>query len=207
MNTTNLFVELVVIGIGAVIWVTLFVFSFLGYAWAPPLDKWFSLAMLIPAVSIIYVLGIIVDRLADSCFETFWSKALRNKWFQSIDEYYRSRRLIYKSSERIGDLLEYGRSRMRISRGWTFNSALILIGFNLFMALRSSQFENRVLVWVVGSVALIALTYGAYFSWLKLTVTEYRKVKEHTEFLNGQRSHQQHRGRSRGRNRNREQKR
>jgi hypothetical protein len=205
MNTTNLFVELIVIGIGAAIWITLFVFSFLGYTWAPTPDKWFSFAVLIPTVSVIYVLGIIVDRLADSSFEKLWSKTIRNKWFQNIDEYYRARRLIYKSSERIGDLLEYGRSRMRISRGWAFNAALIFVGFNLFMALQSPHFDSKLLVWIVGAVALALLTYGAYFSWLSIIVTEYRKVKEHTEFVNGQRpSHQQHRGRGRGRGRDRD---
>jgi hypothetical protein len=211
MNTTSLFVELIVIGMGAVTWVALLVFSFFGYTWAP-IEKLFSIAFFVPTISFIYVLGIITDRVADTWFEKFWSSTLRNKWFTTINEYYRSRRQIYTGSERLGDLLEYGRSRMRICRGWAFNSALILVSFNLFMAIGSPYFANKTLVWVVGSLAMALLAYGAFFSWFNLSVAEYRKVKQHADFVSQRPAAHRHRGGRGGsgggsRDQNREQKR
>jgi len=209
MNTTNLFVELIVIGLGASVWVALFALSFLGIGWAPSLEKLFSFTFLIPTVSLIYVFGIVVDRVADSWFEKLWSNTLRNKWFQNINDYYRSRRLVYTGSERLGDLLEYSRSRMRISRGWALNSALIFVGFNLFMAIQSPAVENKSLLWIVGSVAIALLTYGSYFAWFNLSVAEYRKVKQHADYVSSQRtsSHRHRGGRGGGREQSREQKR
>ncbi len=197
MNTTNLFVELIVIGLGAAIWIALLALSLLGTGWTPTLEKLFSLNYLLPTIAVIYVLGIVLDRVADAGFEKLWSSKLRNRWFQNINDYYRSRRLVYSGSERLGDLLEYSRSRMRISRGWALNSALIFIAFNLFMTLQPPAVENKSLLWIVGAVALALLTYGSHFAWRNLSIAEFRKVKQHADYVSGQRtsSHRRRGGR------------
>ena len=209
MNTTNLFVELIVIGIGAATWIALFVFSFFGIGWVTSLETLFSFTVLIPALSVVYVLGIITDRIADFCFEKMRGNTLRSKWFQNINDYYRSRRLVYTGSERLGDLLEYGRSRMRICRGWALNAVLILVSFNLFMSVQTPQIQNKPLLWLAASLTLALFAGGSYFAWLNLTVAEYRKVKQHAEYVSSQRSpsHRHRGGRGGGREQGREQKR
>ena len=68
MSTTNLFVELIVIGIGAAIWVVLAALAVFGYSWVP-LDQVFSTFAAAPFLGVVYVLGIILDRVADAVFE------------------------------------------------------------------------------------------------------------------------------------------
>ena len=71
MSTTNLFVELVVIGVGVFIWVVLFVFSVIGMDWIRISDT-LLISSAIPALAFIYVLGIVWDRFIDYLFDRFW---------------------------------------------------------------------------------------------------------------------------------------
>ena len=126
MNTTSFFVELVVIGVAALIWVVLFVLSVFGFDWGMA-GKMMSFQAIVPLLSIIYVLGILTDRLADTMF---------GRCFQSSDrdsEYYRARRIVFLRSQRLSDVLEYGRSRLRICRGWSFNAGMMVPAVNLFI--------------------------------------------------------------------------
>lgn len=76
MNTTSLFVELVVIGVGALAWVALLVLSVFGYDWVP-LDPLLAAAATVPLLSVVYVLGIVSDRVADLLFDLVWTRTLR----------------------------------------------------------------------------------------------------------------------------------
>ncbi len=116
MSTTNLFVELIVIGTGAAFWIVLAIFTVFNRAFVT-LDNLMSWPALIPVLSIIYVAGIIVDRWADKIFSFIWRDSLRAKWFKTEDDYYAARTLIYTQSDSLRDLFEYSRSRLRICRG------------------------------------------------------------------------------------------
>jgi len=70
MSTTDLFVELIVIGTGAVIWLSLLIFSRFDLPQINP-DSLYSLVILLPFASITYVIGIMMDRVAD----TVWGMA------------------------------------------------------------------------------------------------------------------------------------
>jgi len=85
MNTTNLFVELVIIGIGAGVWLLLTLLCVFGYSWIP-LEKIMTLPALIPTLALLYVLGIVVDRMADFAFQC-WDKNLRQKHFNKSADY------------------------------------------------------------------------------------------------------------------------
>ena len=181
MGTTNLFVELVVIGVGAMTWLCLLVVAVFGWKWIP-IDKVFSTVALVPLLSLIYLLGIISDRIADSIFERLWVTRLRQRCFESTKEYHLARRQILTGSERLSDLLEYGRSRMRICRGWTLNSILIAITLNLCVWIQLQPSHARSLS-IFGTIASLSFAVGAWDTWRKLSVTEYRKVKEQAAFL------------------------
>jgi hypothetical protein len=182
MNTTNLFVELIVIGVGASIWLVLLILSIFGYAWVP-IDHLTSPFAVVPILAVVYVLGIISDRVADAVFEWIWTDDLRGSYFQNRKEYYEARRLILTSSERLSDLLEYGRSRLRICRGWAFHSILIAVSLNTFVWM---HFSDKPFAWpisIVGSTSLVVLALAAKFSWQKLAQNEYRKSKEQAQFI------------------------
>jgi len=182
MSTTNLFVELMVIGVGAFIWLAMFTFSVFGYSWVP-IDRLLSPSAAVPILAVIYVLGIISDRIADEVFQWVWSDDLRGSYFQDRREYYNARRLILTRSERLSDLLEYGRSRLRICRGWAFNSILIAISLNTFLW---TNLNDEPSIWsfsIFGSVSLLVFALAAWFAWKKLVQNEYRKIKEQAELF------------------------
>jgi len=182
MNTTNLFVELIVIGVGTSIWIILFVFSLFGFAWVP-IDNLSAIIAAIPIIAVIYVLGIISDRIADIIFGWIWVDDLRKLYFDDRQDYYNSRRIILTQSERLSELLEYGRSRMRICRGWTLNLVLIALTLNAFVWTNFSDSSFASPISVFGSISLLVLAFGAWFAWRDLTQNEYRKIKEQAEFI------------------------
>jgi hypothetical protein len=181
MSTTNLFVELIVIGIGAAFWVVFVILSIFNYTWVP-FDKLMSLPAIVPGLSVIYVLGIVVDRLADWVFH-FRAESLCLKWFRSLEEYYTARTLIYTRSESLRELFEYSRSRLRICRGWVINCILIVCGLNLFIWFRLSPSDGRLKLSIFGSLSLGLFALGAWHAWYGLASNEYRRLLEQSTLL------------------------
>ena len=185
MGTTELFVELIVIGIGAVIWIVLGTFSIFGYTWIPN-DELFSVSTLIPFLSLVYIVGIVTDRIADVLFEAIWVPKLQKKYYSSSALARDDRRLIYSSNEFLANLIEYGRSRLRICRGWAFNGVLIMIAANFFIATQVSgrDLQNKLFIWVNLLVGFVA--YFSWYSWYRLQDTQYRRLKDDAAFIRGQ---------------------
>ena len=182
MNTTNLFVELIVIGVGALAWLTLLVLALFGWEWVPTTQV-FSTVGLVPILSLIYVLGVVSDRIADLLFDRLWERDLRKTRFLEVADYHAARRQILTRSERLSEVLEYMRSRLRICRGWALNSVLIAVALNLFIRLRLSQYPSALLLSLFGTAAILLFAAASWYTWRSLTVTEYRKVKELAAFL------------------------
>ena len=182
MNTTNLFVELVVIGVGVFIWFALLVFALFGVSWFP-IDNVFLISSAIPALAFIYVLGIIWDRIVDFIFHKFWGEALRKQYFESIGEYYNDRRNILTNSKELSDLLEYGRSRLRICRGWSVNALMIGACLNIFLWRQNSEHTQVIGISLFGSFSCLILAISSWFAWRNLTKNEYRKIKEQSGYL------------------------
>ncbi|MEM9804632.1 MAG: hypothetical protein AAF959_05085, partial [Cyanobacteria bacterium P01_D01_bin.56] len=183
--TTDLFVELIVIGVGATIWVILLVLSVFGYDWVA-FDQVFALPSLLPILAITYILGIVTDRVADNLFDVVWKSKLAQQFYPKDGDDYDDRRYIYLRSERLASLLEYGRSRLRICRGWVLNTTLILISLNLFILRQVTDLTTKVAMFVFSNFFLIVLIYGLWFSWKELTLADYRKVKRQSAWLKSQ---------------------
>jgi hypothetical protein len=181
MNTTSLFVELVVIGIGAGFWVALIIAAIFGCAWIPD-GNMFSLIAAIPFLAVIYVLGIVSDRLIDKLFDFFRGTTIRSKYFKSSAEYYEARRKVIASSDRIADVIEYSRSRLRICRGWAVHSILIALAIPVFAF---SQFPGDLAIKIStsGIVVFCVLGISSYYAWKFLNNMQYLKIKEQAEFL------------------------
>lgn len=185
MNTTNLFVELLVIGLGPLAALALVVWVVLG-ADAVTAAEVFgftsSLGFVIPALGVMYVLGIVTDRVADRLFG-IWANRIRRRYFASDAGYHDARRTILVHAEPMYGLRQYGRSRMRIVRGWAFNAALLVVPFNLWAA-RSGTGAG---VQLVLNGALAALFVGAAWSWKALAHSEYRKIRGGADFVRRER--------------------
>ena len=182
MNTTDLFVELIVIGVGATMWVVLLVLSLFGYAWVP-FDHLFALPSLLPILAITYIFGIVTDRVADGLFDKVWKPRLAQQFYGQDGDDYDDRRYIYLRSERLASLLEYGRSRLRICRGWFLNTLLILVSLNLFILRQIVGVSAKLAMIVFSNAFLVLLIYGLWFSWRQLTLADYRKVKRQSAWL------------------------
>ena len=134
MSTTNLFVELIVIGIGAMLWLILLTLALFGFQWLQ-FKVEILVALVIPLLSLIYLLGIIVDRIADSIFERIWSKQIRKTVYQESNQqnFYNDRRLVLSQQNPITERLLYAQSRTRICRGWSLNAAVITLTYVILM--------------------------------------------------------------------------
>jgi hypothetical protein len=182
MSTTNLFVELLVIGVGAACWVGLLLLGGVRIEAIP--EAWLrSYPLLLLCLAFIYVLGIVTDRLADWTFDRLFSSRIRERFFASKREYQDARRLVLSSSTRLADLHEYGRTRIRICRGWALNSMVA----SVVLAVQALLQPEHPL-WGSGAaqsamLAFFGLSLGCWWAWRLLCTYEYLKVGEHADFL------------------------
>jgi hypothetical protein len=157
MTTTAVFAEILVGGIGALIWVVLIALSiarpstadaaafFSHKDWAAP-----ALPLLL---AVAYALGIIVDRVADSLFR----KAVRKAHKES-----KTRLRVLARGDKVTDFIEYIRSRLRIARVTTLN--LILITLTAPLSLKPAPAFATFVV-------LAALTLAAAFTMWRIGET------------------------------------
>lgn len=188
MNTTNLFVELMVIGIGALSAIFLAVAAFIDFGaerWTSPNnDNVVAILILAPILALTYVLGIIIDRGADWLFRTLWADSLRRRFFANdIDAYHRARRAVLAGPPKLAALLEYARSRMRICRGWTVNAAFLVVAWNLFAARQLVDTSSSGSWWLAGNLFFLALLVGSWVAWRSLILGIYEKAQRLYAFL------------------------
>jgi hypothetical protein len=185
MTTTNLFVELLVIGVGAACWVGLVIMGLFGIGWieAGLLQNHSVLVLLL---AVVYLLGIISDRLADYVFDKLFSGPLRARYFNEKREYQDARRLIFSLSDRLADMHDYGRTRIRICRGWAVNATLIALSLNFFLSNQFSETSWYQTAATAGTVGFLLLAFTSWSSWRMLCATEYLKIREHAEYLRSQ---------------------
>jgi hypothetical protein len=129
MATTQLFAELLVIGVGVACWLSLLVAAALGYRFdegIPKLDP----SLLVALGGVAYVLGIVVDRLAYALLgpiERAQSNAIvAGAGYPEPQEMERD---VLASSEALGRQVQYNRSRLRICRAWAINALLVSVAF------------------------------------------------------------------------------
>lgn len=177
MSTTNLFVELVVIGVGAAIWIVLLGLAVIGCEWATDIEA-VSLVAIVPTLAVVYVLGIVSDRMIDLLFGRIWGEKMRARQFPNTRDYHEARRRILESSETLAEMHEYGRSRLRICRGWTVHAFLIAISLVVFSWTRIDDDELAMRVSIFGSSVFCLLGTACWYSWRYLLETQYLKVRE-----------------------------
>lgn len=179
MNTTSLFVELIVVGLHATIWVGLLGLATFGYR-LDELDRMLSLNLAVPVLALSYVLGIVVDKLAD-LLVIARDQRIR-KQYAAPDEpsFLDMRFAILSRSDAVYQQLEYIRSRMRIARaailnwGLTTLALLIVLWVHPGVALSADRRAGATFVIALLGLFLVALSYH---SWTALTRTYIRSTK------------------------------
>jgi hypothetical protein len=182
MATTNLFVELIVIGVGAAGWVTLLILGIFGVETFPTITE-AAYPVLFILLPLVYLLGIISDRGADFLFDKLFSSSLRNRYFEQTRDYQDARRLVLNSSGRLAGMHEYGRTRIRICRGWSLNAVLMAasVQFWLRNSALNAEWNRPALIW--GTTGCLLLGAASWWSWYMLCSMEYLKIREHADFL------------------------
>ena len=172
MNTTGYFIELLIAGFSNLVWwflVTLCIWDI----WIPiELAKFLlsSPSFVIVSFPIVYIAGIVSDRMADLFFLNYTGiRKIENEFFDSHNDYEKCRSVIYLKSQSLRELYEYGRMRIRVCRNWVFNSPLIWI-FGTIFVLRDTYFK------LTDKDKFILLLFIA-FLFLGSTIMTYKSLK------------------------------
>ncbi len=198
MNTTNIFVELVIIGLGALIWGFLFFALIFNINL---LDTSVSTQNNLPSIiisvlflSFIYLFGILIDRFADLLLTKAGNK-LRALSFPNRPDVFKAKIKSYKLDPAFATIFEYSRSRMRICRGWVINSLLILISGNLYIWFSGNAFKislgalgaSPLKISFFLSITFILVLIGSFIFWKNLQKSEYEKLKEVDKLISNKR--------------------
>ena len=176
MSITTLYAELVVVGIGTLLFILLLFYAFFGETvWLTkfPATSIGAAVFLIPVLSLIYLLGIIVVSVSHRIFDGF-EQRLRNDVLGKIN-YDQLHTELYTSAnvQNFVHDFEFRRSKVRICRGWYVNSVLILVA--LLACFGNGRISLTVTVfWCLACVVLAA---GAFISWHIATNTELQWMK------------------------------
>lgn len=182
MTTTHLFVELLVIGFGALLWVILFAAALLGFDLKPFLGNITTVGALGPALSVAYVLGILVDRVADWSFDWI-DKRQRKDYFSDIEVYFNARRTMLVKGKELWAHLEYGRSRMRICRGWTINALALVLTLDIYIFTQAPKSLGSPGGLILSNIFLLFFGCLCFVSWQKLNTKEYEKIHRQSEWV------------------------
>jgi hypothetical protein len=172
MNTTNIFVELVVVGFHTLIWIGLFALALFGFR-TLDLEKLFTINLALPILAFTYILGILMDRVSDLLLDEQDGR-LRNQYdFAGLPSFLDMRFFILSKSSDVYEQLEYARSRLRIARASIFNFALttvaavLLVWFQFGRALGDYQLIACIVAAAIGA----GLTWVSYQAWEALSKT------------------------------------
>lgn len=189
MNTTLLFAELLIIGLQTAVWILLLLINIFGTGWIQTIQTshladW-QAAILVVLLSVFYVIGIIIDRVADALFSG-WERRLRRAGFPEPPMPIVVLRFeLARGNEHLNHQFEYNRTRMRISRASAVNFALATIMGILYILIRS-QASSPNEKWILAFVILIigtVLALGAAFTWRKLIRGYFGMLKEYSRFI------------------------
>lgn len=179
MNTTLLFVEIVIAGLQSLLWVALLTLSLTGVEWLKnvsiqDLGEW---SFLVSALffSLAYSLGILVDRSAKFIF-SFWDNRLQKRYLIGKTQSMAALRFRLEN-ESLNKHLEYIRTRMRIARSSALNFFLITVfGVVLINRITGLTSEQKGLFsWTVLGVGIL-LVLLFMFTWYSISNTHYNLV-------------------------------
>lgn len=132
MTTTAVFAEILVLGLQAVAWLALAVAIVIDPGPAlSALEPWATLVTIMVLAGA-YVLGVLVDRVADSIAGSF-RRSGSSKASLDDSRFRSARRRLLSKDTPLASFMEYQRSRLRLTRGTALNSVLAIPVTNVFL--------------------------------------------------------------------------
>lgn len=170
MSTTALFIELLIAGLQAAIWIGLAMLTVFGTDWIN-LErlKGFETILAVILLPVIYPLGVFVDFLSSRIF-TRWQKPLKRLYLK--DETQSALKLLTQTKDPfLPTYLDYIRRRIRLSRSAAFNFSLITVFGVAFTVIRCRSlvgfpFWKAVFFEVAAGGAMTGV---AVLAWNKIT--------------------------------------
>jgi len=149
MSTTAVVAEILIVGLEAEAWLGLLVVTIFGSGWIDlETASKFSAILLVLMVAIAYVLGVIVDRGADTGFKWFGSKSVgrwHNHIFGKDSETWvlpaleqTMRTVVMRDGGAMATFIDYQRSRLRVARGTAVNLMVAMLVAGVYSALHNS---------------------------------------------------------------------
>ena len=134
MSTTALFVEQVVVGCQAAVWLFLFAMAIVQPAqmitWITRLHDWTNLLSIV-AIALIYSIGVVIDRIFDAVATLLkpHERLARTRFYKAPDQASHADDLIrvYEKANILAGYIQYVVSRTRVARSTMFNVPLITI--------------------------------------------------------------------------------
>lgn len=168
MQTTELYVELIIIGLETSIWMCMFLINIIEKSFIDFFSealKNFSSSLLI--IGVLYIVGLLLDRLSDLFFQKVEDNIRNNSGLETDKS--------TMAWERFNQeyFFRYVRSRMRILRTSIINIPLITISF-LWFALKN---EYSILLILYILVLGILFTFISWKALIKSTNTYYNKAR------------------------------
>lgn len=169
METTHLYVELIIIGLETSVWMCMVYINIVANQIVEIISKVlnnFSSSLLL--IGILYIVGILMDRLADMIYKKIENKIRKESGLEA-----KSSILIWKKydQEKVSD---YMRSRIRILRVSTLNTPLITLSF-LWHVLVSDETSLFLVIYII--IIGVLFTYISWKSYIKSVQNYYNKAR------------------------------
>ena len=140
MNTNNYFIEYLVAGTLTIFWGIILFLGFAGIKWLDLIsfEKSFIFkgenlfAVIIVLFPLVYVIGIITDRLVDQIFEHFFTQKKMARYFNNQHEYDKDVTKLFLTSVELSQLYSSTHMRIRIVRTATFSALMTFISLHVF---------------------------------------------------------------------------
>jgi hypothetical protein len=165
MNTTSFVIELLLAGVGCLLWLVLVALRFIGREELVGLLSSVDPAATVAAsVALAYLLGVIVDRVYLPVWNLFDSRH-RDRAGLTLDSYYAIQlQSVLKNNEQLSDHLNYYTSRLRILRASAINFTIVAIMAGLSLQPELARAVRWGSIFVAGgsAVALWQLTAKYY---------------------------------------------
>jgi 8-oxo-dGTP pyrophosphatase MutT (NUDIX family) len=162
--TTALVAEILVAGLEAVAWLSLFIVAAVGSSgihWSRLASFGALLTLVILAAA--YVLGVVIDRFSDTVVLAVY-RLWRPRPVDMPNDIDHMRLTLLKEDDGVAKQLEYQRSRMRVARSTVLNLIILAPALGLFLSFRTNA-DSAILA---GSLAAVLLTAGLTYIAFRL---------------------------------------
>ncbi len=176
MATTQLFVELLIIGIGAGLWLAFLLAAILRIPFENPFPDYSAIYMT-AHLSVAYVVGIIVDRIARSAFKFIENRHCAQVFGDDKTHVEDRETYILVTSPPLREQIIYNRSRFRICRAWILNFALTFV-FSGILAIQQASLS-------IAAIALSGLVFGFLTAYVASSLARdyYTNIRQSYDFL------------------------